>query len=98
MTTSSESSRGNRSSSRATPRASSTASTTSAHTAGRKFLDDEPSSGNVRKAFVCPYHSWTYDLNGCLIGTPNVREDEHFDRGQYPLHGFPVDTYAGFLS
>ena len=64
---------------------------------GTKFLDDEPSSGNVRKAFVCPYHSWTYDLNGCLIGTPNVREDEHFDRGQYPLHGFPVDTYAGFL-
>ena len=64
---------------------------------GTKFLDDEPSSGNVRKAFVCPYHSWTYDLNGCLIGTPNVKENEHFDRGQYPLHGFPVDTYAGFL-
>src|SRR5688500_330584 len=64
---------------------------------GTKFLDDEPASGNVRKAFVCPYHSWTYDLDGRLIGTPNVREDEHFDRGQYPLHSFPVDTYAGFL-
>ena len=64
---------------------------------GTKFLDDEPATGNVRKAFVCPYHSWTYDLNGCLIGTPNVKENEHFDRGRYPLHGFPVDTYAGFL-
>ena len=64
---------------------------------GTKFLDDEPAAGNVRKAFVCPYHSWTYDLDGCLIGTPNVKEDEHFDREQYPLHSFPVDTYAGFL-
>ncbi len=64
---------------------------------GTKFLDDEPATGNVRKAFVCPYHSWTYDLNGRLIGTPNVKENEHFDRGEYPLHGFPVDTYAGFL-
>jgi phenylpropionate dioxygenase-like ring-hydroxylating dioxygenase large terminal subunit len=64
---------------------------------GTKFVDDEPEKGHVRKAFVCPYHSWTYDLNGCLIGTPNVRETERFDRDAYPLHGFPVETYAGFL-
>jgi len=25
---------------------------------GTKFLDDEPAAGNVRKAFVCPYHAW----------------------------------------
>ena len=64
---------------------------------GTKFLDDEPAGGNVRKAFVCPYHSWTYDLNGRLIGTPNVKENEHFERTDYPLHGFAVDEYAGFL-
>ena len=39
---------------------------------------------NVRKAFVCPYHAWTYDLNGRLIGSPNVKEDEHFDRARPP--------------
>ncbi|HZB00811.1 MAG TPA: Rieske (2Fe-2S) protein, partial [Actinomycetota bacterium] len=64
---------------------------------GTKFLDDEPASGSVRKAFSCPYHGWTYDLKGCLIGTPNVKEDERFDRDDYPLHGFPVETAAGFL-
>jgi Rieske 2Fe-2S family protein len=64
---------------------------------GTRFLDDEPAAGNVRKAFVCPYHSWTYDLNGRLIGTPNVRESERFERADYPLHGFAVDEYAGFL-
>jgi Rieske 2Fe-2S family protein len=64
---------------------------------GTKFLDDEPASGNVRKAFVCPYHAWAYDLNGRLIGSPNVKEGELFDRGDYPLHGFAVETYGGFI-
>jgi len=63
---------------------------------GTRFLDDG-ARGNARKAFRCPYHAWTFDLDGRLIGTPNVREDEHFDRSAYPLHAFAVDTYAGFL-
>ena len=62
---------------------------------GTKFLDDD-TQGNVRKAFRCPYHAWTYDLNGRLIGTPNVAEDEYFDRERYPLHSFAVGEYAGF--
>jgi len=63
---------------------------------GTKFLDDD-ACGNTRKAFKCPYHAWTYDLNGRLLGTPNVPETEFFDRTQYPLHGFAVDEYAGFV-
>jgi Rieske 2Fe-2S family protein len=63
---------------------------------GTKFLDDD-ACGSVRKAFKCPYHAWTYDLNGRLIGTPNVLQDERFDRSAYPLHGFAVDEYAGFV-
>ena len=64
---------------------------------GTKFLDDTDGVGNVRKAFVCPYHAWTFDLNGHLVGTPNVREDEYFDRAQHPLYDIAVDQYAGFL-
>ena len=64
---------------------------------GTKFLDDDPGRGNVRKAFTCPYHGWVYDLRGELIGTPNVKEDELFDRAAYPLYRFPVQEYAGFL-
>ena len=63
---------------------------------GTKFLDDED-RGNRRKAFTCPYHAWTYDLDGRLIGTPNVRENELFDRSSYPLHRIAVDEYAGFV-
>ena len=64
---------------------------------GTKFVDDIEGTGNVRKAFVCPYHAWTYDLSGRLIGTPNVKEDEFFDRSAYPLHSVTIDSYAGFL-
>lgn len=64
---------------------------------GTKFVDDVEGTGSVRKAFKCPYHAWTFDLNGRLIGTPNVREDEHFDRSKYPLYDIAVDDYAGFL-
>ena len=64
---------------------------------GTKFVDDIEGTGNVRKAFVCPYHAWTYDLAGRLIGTPNVKEDELFDRSAYPLHSVTIDSYAGFL-
>jgi Rieske 2Fe-2S family protein len=63
---------------------------------GTKFLDDD-ASGNVRKGFRCPYHAWVYDLDGRLIGTPNVKQDELFDRSRYPLHAISVDHYAGFV-
>jgi Rieske 2Fe-2S family protein len=63
---------------------------------GTKFLDDG-ARGNVRKAFRCPYHAWTYDLGGRLVGTPNVKEDEHFDRERYPLHAIAIGEYAGFV-
>ncbi len=64
---------------------------------GTKFLDDIDGTQNVRKAFVCPYHAWAFDLNGQLIGSPNVKEDEHFDRSQHPLYDIAVDHYAGFM-
>ena len=64
---------------------------------GTKFLDDVEGTSSVRKAFKCPYHAWTFDLNGQLLGTPNVKEDEFFDRSEHPLYGIAVDSYAGFI-
>ena len=64
---------------------------------GTKLLDDEPACGHVNKAFKCPYHGWAYDLDGRLVGTPNVDEDEGFDRDDYPLHAIGAEAYAGFL-
>jgi Rieske 2Fe-2S family protein len=64
---------------------------------GTKFLDDEPAQGHVRKVFKCPYHAWTFDMNGSLVGSPNVKEDEYFDRSDYPLYDITVEDYEGFV-
>ncbi len=64
---------------------------------GTRLLDDEPACGHVSKVFKCPYHAWSYDLAGRLVGTPNVAEDEGFERSAYPLHPIAVQAYAGFL-
>ena len=65
---------------------------------GTKLLDETGElCGHVGKAFKCPYHAWSFDLDGRLIGTPNVHEDEHFDREAYPLHQIAVGSYAGFV-
>ena len=46
--------------------------------------------GRVKGAIRCPYHAWTYDLEGRLTGTPNiggfgVHEAEGFDLGAHGL-------------
>lgn len=66
---------------------------------GTKLLDETPAGGcgHVSKVFKCPYHAWSFDLDGRLVGTPNVDEDEWFDRDDYPLHAIAAASYAGFL-
>ncbi len=65
---------------------------------GTKLLDETgPACGHVSKVIKCPYHAWSYDLDGQLVGTPNVDEDEGFERANYPLHAIGAEAYAGFL-
>jgi len=64
---------------------------------GTKLLDDDPACGSLGKAIKCPYHAWSYDLDGRLIGSPNVQEDEEFERADYPLHAIAAGEHGGFL-
>jgi len=55
-------------------------------------------SGSLKSAVIkCPYHAWTFDADGVLLGTPNVREDEGFDRSLYPLRSVHVDEFEGWV-
>ena len=49
------------------------------------------------KRIVCPYHNWTYQLDGSLIGTPGMEQTLDFDAADYPLLSLPVATWDGFL-
>jgi glycine betaine catabolism A len=49
------------------------------------------------RSLVCPYHTWTYSLDGQLVGTPRQMETAGFDRSAYPLFKVAVDTWGGFV-
>jgi p-cumate 2,3-dioxygenase subunit alpha len=54
--------------------------------------------GNAR-SFQCPYHAWTFNNRGDLIGVPGESSySEAFDRAERALVSPPkVDTYRGFI-
>jgi p-cumate 2,3-dioxygenase subunit alpha len=54
--------------------------------------------GNAR-SFQCPYHAWTFNCRGDLIGVPGENSySEAFNRAEFAL-GRPArtDTYRGFI-
>jgi phenylpropionate dioxygenase-like ring-hydroxylating dioxygenase large terminal subunit len=60
---------------------------------GSELLSGE---GNC-KLIVCPYHSWTYELDGRLRGAPDMDQTHHFDRKNYGLIPIKIDTWGGFI-
>jgi phenylpropionate dioxygenase-like ring-hydroxylating dioxygenase large terminal subunit len=53
-------------------------------------------SGNCR-AFKCPYHHWTYGLDGRLLGAREMERTEGFDRADHGLPSLPVEHWHGFV-
>ena len=54
----------------------------------------EDSCGNVKK-LVCPYHRWTYDLDGELLHAPGMQED--LDKSQLGLRAVHVRETEGLI-
>lgn len=60
---------------------------------GARLLDG---AGNTR-SIACPYHSWTYRLDGRLAGAPDMDRPKTFDRAAYGLAALRLDVWAGFV-
>jgi Rieske 2Fe-2S family protein len=45
----------------------------------------------------CPYHSWTYDLDGTLLRAPHTEHVEDFSAAEFALHPVDADSWGGFL-
>ncbi|HMN79844.1 MAG TPA: aromatic ring-hydroxylating dioxygenase subunit alpha [Burkholderiaceae bacterium] len=52
--------------------------------------------GNAR-TFMCPYHGWTYDLDGKLVGAAYMGDSEGFDRATCRLPSIALDAWRGNL-
>ena len=54
-------------------------------------------SGEVKRNFQCPYHAWTYDLDGKLIAAPNLTKMPDIDRVEYGLRQVHVREWLGYV-
>jgi len=53
--------------------------------------------GHFQGAIQCPYHSWTYDLSGQLIGAPHMDGTAGFDKKNIRLNAVATEVWDGFV-
>jgi phenylpropionate dioxygenase-like ring-hydroxylating dioxygenase large terminal subunit len=46
---------------------------------------------------ICPYHTWTYSLDGDLLATPTRVETDDFRAEAFSLYSVHSDTWGGYL-
>jgi glycine betaine catabolism A len=51
------------------------------------------SAGTIR----CPYHQWTYSLDGQLLSAPFLNETEGFSKADFSLYPVHLQTWGGFI-
>ena len=52
--------------------------------------------GNTR-SIVCPYHAWTYNLDGSLRGAPAMDQNEGFCKSDYRLPDVRCEEWLGWV-
>src|ERR1700760_3663072 len=62
---------------------------------GARLCTDE--SGEVRRAFQCPFHAWTYDLDGKLVAASNLTKMPDIDRVDFGLRKIAVKEWLGYV-
>ncbi|MCO8305731.1 MULTISPECIES: aromatic ring-hydroxylating oxygenase subunit alpha [Streptomyces] len=54
-------------------------------------------SGTVRRSLQCPYHAWTYDLDGRLTAAPNLQKMPDIDRVERGLIPVRLREWLGYV-
>jgi glycine betaine catabolism A len=54
-------------------------------------------ASTAKRSVVCPYHAWTYKLDGSMRNAPHMDEVEGFDPGDYSLLSLPVHEWHGWV-
>src|SRR5690349_7993537 len=62
---------------------------------GHELLPEDGTS--ERRSLLCPYHAWTYDLQGNLIQAPGFRDLDNFSSEEHALVELPVVSWSGWL-
>ncbi len=57
----------------------------------------EAEHGQLSHTIQCPYHAWTYSLDGGLVGAPDMHEVPEFNKAHFPLNAVALEIWQGFL-
>ncbi len=57
----------------------------------------QEATGHFQGSIQCPYHAWTYGLDGGLRAARNMSDVAGFDRADYPLREAAVAQWEGFI-
>ena len=60
---------------------------------GARILDGV---GRCGATITCPYHGWSYNYDGQLVGTPSRESFPNFDRAEHGLKPVRVEVLLGF--
>lgn len=52
-------------------------------------------ASGTKKLFTCPYHAWSYDLDGKLVSSRFMADD--FNSDDHALHSVHVELVGGFI-
>jgi Rieske 2Fe-2S family protein len=59
-------------------------------------LCSEP-AGRFAGGIQCPYHAWTYGLDGALLAAPHMADVPWFEKSEHPLVPASLAEWEGFL-
>ena len=57
----------------------------------------EEKTGQLRETIQCPYHAWTYGLDGRLTGAPHMDKVDGFDKAEHSLLAVRLGLWQGFI-
>src|SRR5262245_12338312 len=60
---------------------------------GARVVSGVTQAGTIR----CPYHAWTYAMDGRLLSAPHLGQTEGFRPDDFTLHPVGIDTWGGFF-
>lgn len=61
---------------------------------GARIVDS--ACGHLKRV-VCPYHQWTYELDGSLRAAPSMPDGEAIDYQALGLYRLPLEVWGGFV-
>jgi len=61
------------------------------------LLTESPRGHLTQCRIACPYHAWTFDCDGSLVGAPGMKEVDGFDEADWGLNPLDCETWGGFV-